>query len=70
MSSIRKALLITAFVAVCAIRSFAAQREFTFDKKYLNLPVKCFTGNETHWGALLFRASSMTTGETRSPGFT
>ncbi|QEG37388.1 DUF4980 domain-containing protein [Bythopirellula goksoeyrii] len=40
MSGIRKTLLITAFVAVCAIRSFAAQREFTFDRKYLNLPVQ------------------------------
>jgi len=33
-------LLVTAIACICTISSFAAEREFEIDKKYLNLPVK------------------------------
>jgi sucrose-6-phosphate hydrolase SacC (GH32 family) len=33
-------LLVTAIACICTISSFAAEREFKIDKKYLNLPVK------------------------------
>jgi len=33
-------LLVTAVACICAVSSFAAEREFELDKKYLNLPVE------------------------------
>ena len=40
MSRIKTTLLVTAIACFCATGAFAAEREFEFDGKYLNLPVK------------------------------
>jgi hypothetical protein len=40
MSRTKITFLITAIVCICTISAFAAEREFKFDRKYLNLPVK------------------------------
>ena len=40
MFRIRTSIIVTAIVCICTISAFAAEREFLFDKKYLNLPVK------------------------------
>jgi len=40
MSRTRATILVTAISCICAIGAFAAEREFRFDSKYLNLPVE------------------------------
>jgi hypothetical protein len=39
MTRIKTIALVTAIACICTIGAFAAEREFKFDSKYLNLPV-------------------------------